>query len=76
MASSRLSRDIVIIREDGLSKLHCPALDPPTMHGAPTGILADDHRRMSNTQLEYEYTVRGSLHWLGVMADWRWEGTF
>lgn len=21
-----------------------------------------------------EYTVRGKLHWLGVMKDWRWEG--
>ena len=21
-----------------------------------------------------EYTVRGSLHWLGVMKDWQWQG--
>lgn len=27
-----------------------------------------------NDQLEPEYTVRGKLHWLGVMADWHWEG--
>ncbi len=27
-------------------------------------------------QLEPEYTVRGSLHWLGVMQDWQWEGMF
>jgi len=25
-------------------------------------------------QLEREYTVRGKLHWLGVMGDWHWEG--
>lgn len=25
-------------------------------------------------QLEPEYTVRGGLHWLGVMQDWDWEG--
>jgi hypothetical protein len=31
---------------------------------------------MSSDQLEQEYTVRGRLHWLGVMADWDWEGTF
>ena len=23
--------------------------------------------------LEYEYTVRGRLHWVGVMKDWGWE---
>lgn len=27
-----------------------------------------------NDQLEPEYTVRGKLHWLGVMTDWHWEG--
>jgi hypothetical protein len=24
--------------------------------------------------LEYEFTVKGRLHWLGVMKDWNWEG--
>lgn len=24
--------------------------------------------------LEHEYTVKGRLHWLGVMKDWEWEG--
>ena len=24
--------------------------------------------------LEPEYTVRGRLHWVGVMRDWKWEG--
>ncbi|KIX10296.1 uncharacterized protein Z518_01378 [Rhinocladiella mackenziei CBS 650.93] len=28
---------------------------------------------MSPDQLEPEYTVRGKLHWLGVMTDWHWE---
>lgn len=27
----------------------------------------------STTQLEHEFTIRGSLHWLGVMSDWTWE---
>ncbi|OAL37716.1 hypothetical protein AYO20_02893 [Fonsecaea nubica] len=31
---------------------------------------------MSSDQLEPEYTVRGQLHWLGVMTDWQWEGMF
>lgn len=25
--------------------------------------------------IEFEKTVRGSLHWIGVMTDWKWEGT-
>ena len=25
--------------------------------------------------LEYEMSVRGSLHWAGVMKNWNWEGT-
>lgn len=24
--------------------------------------------------VEFEKTVRGSLHWVGVMKDWKWEG--
>lgn len=28
----------------------------------------------SSGQLEFEYTVRGQLHWLSVMSDWQWEG--
>ncbi|KAK2765082.1 hypothetical protein FQN54_008781 [Arachnomyces sp. PD_36] len=24
--------------------------------------------------IEFEKTVRGSLHWVGVMRDWKWEG--
>lgn len=24
--------------------------------------------------VEFEKTVRGSLHWVGVMRDWKWEG--
>ncbi|PSN63733.1 hypothetical protein BS50DRAFT_87622 [Corynespora cassiicola Philippines] len=27
----------------------------------------------SPENLDYEYTVRGRLHWLGVMKDWSWE---
>ena len=53
---------------------------------ASTGLLAGHgsgahmvplHRRhtdISISNLEPEYTVRGYLHWLGVMADWGWEG--
>ena len=27
----------------------------------------------SSSQIQYDFTVRGSLHWLNVMADWTWE---
>ena len=36
-------------------------------------------KRRSETgteSLEIEFTVKGRLHWLGVMKDWNWEGTF
>lgn len=32
------------------------------------------HTDISISSVEPEYTVRGYLHWLGVMADWGWEG--
>ncbi|KAI1626964.1 fungal-specific transcription factor domain-containing protein [Exophiala viscosa] len=43
------------------------------------GLLTSTRNRRSTAniassdQLEEEYTVRGRLHWLGVMADWQWE---
>nr|KAK5440068.1 hypothetical protein LTR18_008005 [Exophiala xenobiotica] len=39
----------------------------PTSSRRPTGDIT------SPDQLEHEYTVRGELHWLGVMADRQWE---
>ncbi|KAL1606779.1 hypothetical protein SLS60_004186 [Paraconiothyrium brasiliense] len=29
---------------------------------------------MGTETLPYEFTVKGRLHWLGVMQDWNWEG--
>ncbi|KIW96740.1 uncharacterized protein Z519_02131 [Cladophialophora bantiana CBS 173.52] len=48
---------------------------PVTM---PPPILPRRHTSdiTSPDQLEPEYTVRGQLHWLGVMTDWQWEGMF
>lgn len=51
---------------------------PPSV-GVGLGLPVPFPRRhpndiMSPDQLEPEYTVRGHLHWLGVMADWEWEG--
>lgn len=35
--------------------------------------ILHEHRR---GEWEYEVSIRGGLHWLGVMKQWRWEGTF
>jgi hypothetical protein len=47
--------------------MNMPPVSLPRRH--TSDILSPD-------QLEPEYTVRGRLHWLGVMADRDWEGTF
>ncbi|KAJ4537653.1 hypothetical protein HRR80_003215 [Exophiala dermatitidis] len=67
-------------QQDGVSnwKLHVNNRNlPASMPGSCVGIS----RRptgdiVSPGQLEHEYTVRGRLHWLGVMAEWHWEGMF
>jgi hypothetical protein len=52
------------------------------MNGTGFGLPMPNRNRRSTAnivspdQLEEEYTVRGRLHWLGVMADWHWEGMF
>lgn len=43
-----------------------------------TSVPRDDSRRAvaasSRQNIEFEKTVRGRLHWIGVMRDWKWEG--
>lgn len=43
-----------------------------------TPVSRDDSRRImaasSRQNIELEKTVRGRLHWIGVMKDWEWEG--
>ncbi|KAL2007495.1 hypothetical protein VTN00DRAFT_8933 [Thermoascus crustaceus] len=40
-------------------------------------VSRDDSRRImaasSRQNIEFEKTVRGRLHWIGVMKDWEWE---
>ena len=47
------------------------SFDPTAAVAARTG-----HRRWDRgvEAIDHEFTVRGSLHWLGVMGDWDWEG--
>ncbi|KAK1141786.1 hypothetical protein N8T08_008451 [Aspergillus melleus] len=46
--------------------------------GVPSRISAVNARRASTASplenIEFEKTVRGSLHWVNVMQDWGWEG--
>ncbi|KAL5118190.1 hypothetical protein ACEQ8H_003862 [Pleosporales sp. CAS-2024a] len=54
---------------DCMSSYNCPA-PSPIVAEAPTKRPASH----TNTEfLEHEFTVKGRLHWLGVMKDWNWE---
>lgn len=46
-----------------------PILSPPIPVPVRRGSM-----NMTLENLEFEKTVRGRLHWLGVMRDWNWEG--
>lgn len=44
----------------------------------PKAFAVNKPRRASRDpatgKIDHEFTVRGRLHWLGVMKDWNWEG--
>ncbi|CAO2651120.1 Nn.00g094170.m01.CDS01 [Neocucurbitaria sp. VM-36] len=44
---------------------------PSPVLGEPTRKKQPLNANMEH--LEYEFTVKGRLHWLGVMKDWNWE---
>jgi hypothetical protein len=55
-------------------------LSGPTAHDPPTSVLIKSEPAESRKPgeptvevLRQELTVKGSLHWLGVMRDWNWE---
>lgn len=39
-----------------------------------SGMLCKESSCAAPGGLDYELTVRGDLHWAGVMKDWKWEG--
>lgn len=51
-----------------------PYTMPVTTSGAPERILRRQSSTSNTELLQADYTVRGRLHWLGVMKDWEWEG--
>jgi hypothetical protein len=57
------------------------ALSGPGNFDAPRPIQVKPERgegkkgaEVGTEALEHEFTVKGRLHWLGVMKDWSWEG--
>ena len=48
---------------------------PDHGHGRPPMLPHTRRRNSSETiqDVDYERTVRGRLHWVGVMKDWNWE---
>ncbi|KAL9083306.1 MAG: hypothetical protein Q9165_008564 [Trypethelium subeluteriae] len=49
--------------------LHLAGLD---LDGTINAPLPPSKRRMVG-EMDFEYTARGKLHWLGVMKSWEWE---
>ena len=39
-----------------------------------SGMLRKKSSGVAPAELDHELTVRGDLHWAGVMKDWKWEG--
>lgn len=60
---------------DAMSQMPTPLQTP-----GPLMPMTTPHPRRINSEMlpmpenmEFEYTVRGRLHWIGVMRDWNWE---
>jgi len=49
-----------------------PQLELQGKRSCASDVL-QEHRK---GDFEYEVSIKGRLHWLGVMKDWRWEGMY
>ena len=45
----------------------------PGARSSPGSDILHEHKK---GDYEYEVSIKGKLHWLGVMKDWGWEGTY
>lgn len=69
-----LHTNMPTLQFDGTSLL------PELYYGATSISTVSDlyegraRRDAKNTELDFEFTVRGRLHWLSVMKEWEWEG--
>ena len=47
---------------------------PTALTKSKFGMLRKESSGATPGALDYELSVRGELHWAGVMKDWKWEG--
>lgn len=59
--------------KDGSSRA-TQSTNPPQPAKSREGTLRRGSSGATPVGLDYELTVRGDLHWAGVMKDWKWEG--
>lgn len=60
--------------KDGSARRATPSVRRPPSSKLRSGMLRKESSSVAPGGLEYELTVRGDLHWAGVMKDWKWEG--
>lgn len=59
---------------DGSTRRVTQNTRPSPSSRSRSGMLRKDSSGTAPGGLDYELTVRGDLHWAGVMKDWKWEG--
>ena len=50
------------------------SMEPSQSTNSRAGTLRRESSGAAPGGLDFELTVRGDLHWAGVMKDWKWEG--
>ena len=59
---------------DGNKRRATQSTKPLPLNKSKFGMLSEESSGAAPGGLDYELTVRGELHWAGVMKDWKWEG--
>ncbi len=59
---------------DGNKRRATQSTKPLPSNKSKVGMLRKESSGAAPGVLDYELTVRGELHWAGVMKDWKWEG--
>ena len=59
---------------NGGSSRTAQRMEPSESTKSRSGTLRRESSGATPGGLDFELTVRGDLHWAGVMKDWKWEG--
>lgn len=59
---------------DGITPRVTKSMRPSPLTKSKFGMLRKESSGAAPGGLDYELSVRGELHWAGVMKDWKWEG--